>query len=323
VRLAVGDRGNGRVQVFNFRHTPAIPKDVTGQASANEIQVSWKPNTETYLDAYKIYRSDSPAGEFTMIGASSEPFYIDRNLPSNRTFQYRISSQATGGNESALSNPVTAMTPKLIPVSPKKIKIEPSEKQMTLSWLPNTEPFLDHYRIYRSRDAASGFELLKKSDKTVFVDSPLPDETVYYYQINAVGKEGDESPAGEVVFASTPKAALSLPPVEITKLALSEIFASAYKSYESNPLGKIVIKNNTNKTFPRMKLSFSIKDFMDYPTELDIPDVPAKSELTVELKPVFSNKILDVTENTSLQSEIALTYYTGEESRKRSRAASP
>ena len=60
----------------------------------NEIQVSWKPNPETYLAQYTVYRSDSPTGDFKPVGATTEPFYLDRNLPSNRAFHYRVSSQA-------------------------------------------------------------------------------------------------------------------------------------------------------------------------------------------------------------------------------------
>ncbi len=315
VQLSVGDRGNNRVQVFTLRHTPAVPKDVSTQARANEIQVSWKQSAETYLDHYKVYRAEAATGEFKPIGTATEPYYIDRNLPSDRAFHYRVTGQANKGNESAPSDAVSAVTPKLVPATPKKVKTEASEKQITLIWLPNTESFLDHYRVYRSRQISSGFELLAKSEKTVFVDSPLADETLYYYQITAVGKEGDESQPTEAVFTSTPKGSLTLPPLEITRVELGEVFASAYKYYEAHPLGKVVIKNNTARMHPKVKLSFSIKEFMDFPTEIEIPEMPPKKEMVFDLKPVFSNKILDVTENTSLQSEVSLTYHVGGEPR--------
>ena len=43
VRLSVGDRGNGRIQVFALLQTPAVPSEVTAQPRMNEVQVSWKP----------------------------------------------------------------------------------------------------------------------------------------------------------------------------------------------------------------------------------------------------------------------------------------
>jgi DNA-binding beta-propeller fold protein YncE/tetratricopeptide (TPR) repeat protein len=315
LRLYVGDRENKRVQVFLLKFTPEIPREVTAQAKINEIQLSWKANSETYVQHYNIYRVDSPSGTFTPIGTSTAPFYVDKNLPSNHTYHYRVSSQAKEGNESALSGAIAATTPKLIPAPPKKVRIEATEKLITLSWLPNAEPFVTQYRVYRSKQPSAGFELASKTDKTIVVDGPLADETLYYYQITAVGKEGDESQPSEVVFASTPKAPLTVPPLEIGKIELGEIFAAAYKYYESNPLGKIVITNNTVRTYPKVKVSFSIKDFMDYPTEIEIASFGPTQSMDVPIKPVFNNAILAVTENTPLQSEIALTYHVAGETK--------
>ncbi|MDA8422494.1 MAG: hypothetical protein M0Z89_04085 [Nitrospiraceae bacterium] len=100
---------------------------------------------------------------------------------------------------------------------------------------------------------------------------------------------------------------------EIDKIELGEIFAAAYRHYEAHPLGKIVIVNNTDQTYAKVKLSFSIKDFMDFPTEIEMTDIAPKQSVELQLKPVFSNKILDVNENTPLQSELKLTYYEGGE----------
>lgn len=315
IRLYVGDSGNNRVQVFSLRHTPSVPQGVAAQGRVNEIHLSWRPNQETYIEQYRIYRAESPGDEFRLIATSTEPFYIDRNLPSNRAFHYRISSKASSGNESALSETVSAVTPRLVPSPPKKPEIQATEKQITLAWLPNTEPFVSHYNIYRTRQLSSGFELLQKSDKTVFVDGPLADETLYYYQVTAVGKEGDESQPSEVVFATTPKASLTVPPLEIAKVEMGEIFASAYKHYEAKPLGRVTLRNNTDSIYLKVKLGFTIKNIMDYPTEIEIDQIPPKQEMVFDIKPVFSNRILDITENTSVQSEISLTYHVAGEPR--------
>lgn len=314
-RLLVSDSGNKRVQVFTLRHTPSVPTDVTAQARMNEIQLSWKANRESYLDRYEVYRSDDPAGAFTLHAATAEPFYVDRGLPSNRSYHYRLGSAAKDGNRSALSPVVSAVTPRLVPSTPKNVRLDASEKQIALSWLPNKEPYVTHYVIYRTTQLAAGFQAVAKSDRPLYVDGQLADETLYYYQVTAVGKEGDESPPTEVGFATTPRAPLAVPPVEIAKVEVREIFASAYKHYESHPLGKVVVRNNTDGPSAGMKLTFSIKDYMDFPTEVEVPEIGAHEEADLLLKPVFSNRILQVTENTPLQSEIALTYYVNGDAR--------
>ena len=314
-RLFVGDRGNKRVQVFILLHTPAVPAEVTAQAKMNEVQVSWKPGPETYLEHYKVYRADAPNGEYKLLTSTAEPFFVDRGLPSNRAYHYRISSQAREGNESAVSGTVSAVTPRLVPSPPKKVRIDAAEKQITLSWLPNLEPFVNAYRVYRTKQLGTGFAPAAMIDRTLYIDGPLTDDTLYYYQITAVGKEGDESQPSEVIFASTPKASLTAPPVEMVTIEMREIFASSYKHYESHPLGKVVLRNNTDNPFPAAKLTFSIKDYMDFPTEIAVPEIGPKQELDLQVKPVFNNRILEVTENTPLQSEIALTFYSAGEAK--------
>ena len=87
-----------------------------------------------------------------------------------------------------------------------------------------------------------------------------------------------------------------------------EVFAAAYKSYESHPLGKVVMANTADIPYQKVKVRFSTRDFMDYPIESEIPEIAAKQQIAVPLKPVFSNKILEVTENMVLPCEITITF---------------
>ncbi len=315
LRLYVSDRGNKRVQVFILKHTPSAPKDVSAQATINGVQVVWKANIETYLDQYKIYRSDSPTGDFTLIGTSTTTSYLDKNLPSNKSFYYRVSSQAREGNESALSGAVSAITPKLVPAMPKRVRGEAWGKQITISWLPNREPFVTHYRVYRAGKMSAGYELLAKTEKTIFDDGPLATDTLYYYRVTAVGKEGDESAPGEVVVASTPGASLATQPVEIARVETGEVFSSAFKYYEFHPLGKVVIANTTDIPYQKIKMRFTTRDFMDYPIETEVAEIAAKQQVEVLLKPVFNTKILEVTENTLLPGEVSITFFQAGETR--------
>jgi tetratricopeptide (TPR) repeat protein len=226
-----------------------------------------------------------------------------------------VSSRAKDGNESARSGVVSAVTPRLVPAAPRNVRTDASEKQITLSWLPNREPFVSHYKVHRTRQLGSGFEVVAETDRPVYVDTGLVDETLYYYQVTVVGKEGDESQPSDVSFAATPKAPLTAPPVDIVRIEVRDIFASAYKHYESHAVGQVVVQNHTDGPAAGMKLTFTIKDYMDFPTEVEVPEIAPQQEAVLMLKPVFNNRILEVTENTPLQSEVALTYYVGGEAR--------
>jgi len=139
------------------------------------------------------------------------------------------------------------------------------------------------------------------------VDSPLPTRRATTIRSRPWGKRGTRATERRGVRLDA-KAPLTEPPIEISRIEINEIFAAAYKYYETHPLGKVVITNNTDQTHTKVKLGFAIKGFIDFPAEIEIAEITPKQRVELQLKPVFSNKILDVTENSPLQSEISLTY---------------
>ena len=58
--------------------------------------------------------------------------------------------------------------------------------------------------------------------------------------------------------------------------------------------------NTTDNAYKKVKVRFSTRDFMDYPIETEVPEIAAKQQVEVPLKPVFSGKILEVAENMLL-----------------------
>ncbi len=313
--LYVGDRGNKRIQVFLLKHTPAMPRKVTALPKINEVQVSWKPGTESYLDHYRIYRADSPTDEFRYIGMTSSPFYLDKNLPSNKAFHYRVSSQAREGNESALSDFASAVTPKLIPAAPGMVKAEAGKAWITVSWIPGREPFVDHYRVYRTQQVTEGFQLLTMTDGPSFVDNTPSSETIYYYQITAVGREGDESAPSEVAFASIPGIVPASPSIRISRIDAGPLFAASQSYYESHPIARVVISNTTNTAQHQVKVSLSVKDLMDSPAEIVIPAIGANQQLELPFTARFNERMIEAVENTLVRTDVSLSYVLDGEDR--------
>jgi hypothetical protein len=97
--------------------------------------------------------------------------------------------------------------------------------------------------------------------------------------------------------------------MEIVPLELNYIFSANYKYYQKNPVGKIAVVNNTDSDFTNVKLSFSFKDFMDFPTDTIVKELKAKSRVEVDLAATLNNRILNITEDTPIQCQLTLTYY--------------
>ncbi|MDH4101648.1 MAG: hypothetical protein OEV28_13875, partial [Nitrospirota bacterium] len=99
-----------------------------------------------------------------------------------------------------------------------------------------------------------------------------------------------------------------LPSIEASFSDAKEVFSNIYKSYATEPIGKVVVKNNTNNAYEGVKMSFMIKEYMDYPVEASIDRLGPKESKGVPVKPVFSNRLLDLTDKTLVQSEVSIHY---------------
>jgi tetratricopeptide (TPR) repeat protein len=106
------------------------------------------------------------------------------------------------------------------------------------------------------------------------------------------------------------------PPLEIDVVRMDNVFSNTYKKYENDGIGKIRVTNNTGVVIEGIKISFTIKDFMDFPSDTKIDALQPGESLEFVLKAVFNNNILTVTEDTPVQTSIAASYYEDEQIRK-------
>ncbi|MFZ3072410.1 MAG: tetratricopeptide repeat protein [Thermodesulfobacteriota bacterium] len=102
--------------------------------------------------------------------------------------------------------------------------------------------------------------------------------------------------------------ASGLPPLEVA-IKTIEVFSSSYKAYAKNPAGEIILKNNTPKPFGSVKVSISIKDYTDYPTQLEVGELPSGGTITKPVNIVFNGSVVNITDDTFVQSEVKVTYF--------------
>src|SRR6185436_1815280 len=68
--------------------------------------------------------------------------------------------------------------------------------------------------------------------------------------------------------------------------------------YASEPLGRLRVRNDSGDDLKGLKLSFFIKEYMDFPVTKEIPELKAKSTLDMTLNATFNNKVLGIDEDT-------------------------
>jgi len=135
--------------------------------------------------------------------------------------------------------------------------------------------------------------------------------------VSAFEKAAELDPSDEnqailnVAYAERKKSlefANNAPQLLLSDLNLQRVFSAAYKKYQNESIGSVTLQNVSTTEFGNLKLSFQIKEFMDFPTSIDIATIKGGEIEEIPIKATFNNKILEVDEDTGVQVEVKLTY---------------
>jgi DNA-binding beta-propeller fold protein YncE/tetratricopeptide (TPR) repeat protein len=309
--LFISDTGNRRVQSLLISYSPDPPVNVSATGGMRKVTVSWGPSSGSFVESYKVYRSENKNFGYKEIAAVRENSFVDTEVLPGRKYFYRVSALAREGNESRKSMRAAADILKYTVPPPEGLAAASKVDSVTLTWKTNKEGFLSYYIVYRKYKGE--FKELAKLESESFTDrTVLPDRT-YEYRVTSVSTDLVESETGATIDIRT--LSDTKVPVEIDVLEMEDVFSNTYKIYETDGIGRIKVTNNTREPISRLKVYFTVKKFMDFPTEIDIEELLPQEETEVVLKAVFNNRILSVTEDTPVQTEIKVTYYRGEEQR--------
>jgi tetratricopeptide (TPR) repeat protein/DNA-binding beta-propeller fold protein YncE len=86
--------------------------------------------------------------------------------------------------------------------------------------------------------------------------------------------------------------------IAMEDLRLERVFVSAHKQYATEPLGRVKVRNDSGEDLKNLKLSFFIKEYMDFPVTKEIPELKAKSSQELTLNATFNSKVLGIDEDT-------------------------
>ena len=300
----ISERGNKRVQTFTTLYKPAAPQQLVAQGGVHAVELRWAASTLPYIRQYQVYRSSSAGAGFVRIGSSQNNLYMDQGLAGDEQYYYRVAGETHDGFEGATSAAAQGTAQKFTPPVLEKIEVEPTSWQLKMSWKPIDQQYLSAYLIYQKE----GDSYTKIGEATVpeYTKISLKPDSKYTFYISTRSTDNIESAKFSVTAMTLP---FNKAPLEIEVLKLRDIFSNTYKLYEDDGVGRVKLTNNTDKTMEKIKVSFVLKNVMDYPTEIKIDRIlPGMSE-ELTLKAVFNNTILTISEDSSVQALIEASYY--------------
>lgn len=162
------------------RTAPSKPQGFLTVPSQGHIELKWEQGQETDFSHYKIYRSGSESGVYSLIKNNyTNVGYFDRNVQQGQTYYYMISAVDRAGNESEEAGPL-----------PGEMTVD-NEKPKVLSIYPDTGTTLpakttisvlasDNYKLskvsleYISADDTSGqWTLIGSKDLNIYGDTVI------------------------------------------------------------------------------------------------------------------------------------------------------
>ncbi len=162
IRVNASDlAGNAAAQVdsdFTFSDSTA-PSKVTGvgtSAGDAQITVSWSANSESDLNVYWVYQSESSgftADSSTLIGTTSSTSYTSTSLTNGTTYYFKVKADDTSGNLSDVSDEVSkapvAASSSSAPTGTPSISSDTHDED---EWTSNDEPEFDWTSVSNTND---------------------------------------------------------------------------------------------------------------------------------------------------------------------------
>jgi sugar lactone lactonase YvrE/tetratricopeptide (TPR) repeat protein len=192
--------------------------------------------------------------------------------------------------------------------APVGVSSSTKEGVVALSWQPVGDPWQAGYQVFRASLSAGPFAAIGTAKDEKYQDSDVTSYEKYWYRVATISKTKDVGAPSrplEVFVAGT----FNRAPVEISSVTLGNIFAANYKWYLKNSIGKVTVTNNVNVPFQNVKVTFKLKDYMDFGFDTEIKKLEPKQTVEIPLIATLNNKVLEVTEDTPIQAEFSLNYF--------------
>lgn len=302
--LFVADRAAKKIQAYAVLYKPEPVKQFTAQGKVHGIDLHWSQTAVPYVKEFRIFRSKSETGGYVQIATATGNSYLDAGLDADMKYFYRVAAVSDFGYEGETSVAGSSVSEKHMPKALSSIKAETTPWQVKLSWEAVDPQYFAAYRIYQKE--GDNFVKIGEVSQAEFIKDALLPETKYAYHVSVLSTDGTES---EKTGVEATTLVFNRPPLDIEVVKLNDIFSNSYKLYEKNGIGSIKLTNNTDKPMEKIRVTFVLKNFMDYSTEGKIAKLlPGQSEELI-LKAVFNNSILTVTEDSAVQAEIEASFF--------------
>lgn len=183
--------------------------------TASSVSLHWSEIEGA--SGYRLYRSNTLEGGYSLVNQMTSTSYVDEGLSSDALYYYRLAYDYGGLTESQWSAPIEVKTAAETPQSPVDLKASAlSATSMQLTWSGVNKA--SGYRIVRAEQGTQLYEQIYDGKALTFTDQGLEAGKGYIYRVTAYNAAGEsayreaesqtyatDSPSGFTIAAVTDK----------------------------------------------------------------------------------------------------------------------
>ena len=172
-----------QVQIVNTRvQTSAAAVNLkVVSVGYNSNKLTW---SGSYADGFKIFRSTSASGTYTLVKDTTENTFTDTGLTAGKRYYYKIKAYCTIWDEMLFSKntPIVSSVP--VPSSPRNLTVTSATNHRNkVSWMTVTGA--SGYKVLRSTSLNGTYTQVKDTTYNYFYNTCISDGNTYYYKVIA------------------------------------------------------------------------------------------------------------------------------------------
>ena len=196
---ATGESGySSQVTVTANVNVLPAPTQLEARGGNGQASLSWNPVASAV--GYRVYRSATPGGPYTLAGPSAAgASFTDTGLNNGTKYHYVVQTLST--DSGAYSDEMTVTPSAELPAAPGNLVATPGSAWASLTW--DAAAGATGYTVYRGSAVGGPYSFAGFTPTTSYEESGLNNGTTYYYVVAA------QNGKGEGAWSSERSAALS------------------------------------------------------------------------------------------------------------------
>ena len=275
-------RGTARPEMpVLYESPPAALPAPTGLRAASgqlrQVPITWDPLPAAA--GYVVERSLVATGPFERIGLHADRFETSLSdqgfdlgvksksagggpgLGDGATYYYRVRAFDSSGHISASASEIATAITAAPPSAPEAVRaFSQLPRKIALAWQPVEDPNVTGYLVLRSPSATGSFGQVARLDgrfSTTWIDHPLGDLQVFYYEVAAVNAAGGRGTPSEAVRAVTKADPLSPAGIQVVAQSLGRIVLAWTPNVEKDVISYRILRRRADGEPPEVVASVS------------------------------------------------------------------